>query len=154
MGRIYSVAEVLGTSAAALDLVHLVAASSHIIKLHEFRIGQDTDAGDAQAELIEINIARSTGPGTGGAVFTTPEPSEVGDAAADVTARTGDTTQATYAGTPLVVDTFNIQAGWLYLPTPEIRDVIPPSGNLVIALPNPPNSTIAWKFTLKFEEIG
>ena len=95
--------------------------------LLSIRIGQYGDAGDAEAELLPIAITRYATGGSGGSVRT-PRPHVFGSGASAVVVDSNNTTQGT---TPTVIlqDSFNLQAGWLYVPTPEEWITIPPSGS-------------------------
>lgn len=126
MGRFYSVS-VSGVSvSAAQDVFELLAASARPFVLHELAIGQYSDAGDAQAELLSVLIKRATGAYTSGSGGTTPTPAKhaTNDAAAATTAEANNTTQAAAGSGALTVvraESFNVQAGYQYLPTPEQR---------------------------------
>ncbi len=127
------------TESLAQDLLSLTVLAPNMALLHSVRIGQNSLAGDAAAEMAEIQIARAAVIGSSGSVVT-PLPHMNGAPAAspDATCRTSDTTPA---ASPQIIlsDTFNLQAGWLYLPTPEERIQISSDAgaeNLVITLPN------------------
>jgi hypothetical protein len=124
-----------------------------IVIVHSVRIGQSTLAGDASAEMAEIQLARAAAIGSGGASVT-PEAHMVGAPAASTAARTSDTTPA---ATPVIVlsDTFNLQAGWLYLPTPEERIVLSSTATLDVFVVTLPNAVTSAGFagSITFEEI-
>ena len=51
-------------------------------------------------------------------------------------------------------DAFNIRVGLQYLPPPEQRIVISPSGVLVLELPSAPADEITMAISVVLEEIG
>ena len=152
MGMKYS-AELNGAViTTARDLFEITAPSDAVVKILCCRIGQTTEEGDAQAEMLSITIARYTGTdGTGGAT-PTPAPHELGYSAASSTVRTNVTEGATK--TIVLNDAFNLQAGWLYQPLPEEMILLSPSGKLAIYLPATPDDSTTFEGTLTFEEIG
>jgi len=153
MGRIYTATLSAIAVTAIQDLWEINAPSDAVVILHSCEIGQNTDFGDAEAEGLPVQISRATGTAGSGGASVTPTPLEVGDAAYGGTVERNNTTQA---GTTTVIHTevFNIQGGWLYLPPPEKRIVISPSGVLVIELPVAPTDSITVYSTITFEEIG
>ncbi len=104
--------------------------------------------------MLRVAISRAgvAVAGSGGSV-PTAVPHNVGDVAFGGTVEVNNTTQAS-AATPIHEDTFNIQAGWFYRPTPEERIVISPSGILVVELPVAPADSITMSGTITFEAIG
>ena len=120
--------------------------------LHRAFFGQDTDYGDAQSELLRIQLLRATTGGTGG---TTPTaaPTSKGDAAFGGTCRAFATVDATGL-TVLIDESFNVQAGWLYDPAPEERIEISPSDRIVMFVEKAPADPFDAVVTMIFEEIG
>jgi hypothetical protein len=85
---------------ATTDLIAVLAATDFPIKVRAIRIWQTSDFGDAQDEVVTINLVRgNTTVGSGGPGAFTPIRKVRTDAAASFTARTADTTAAS-AGTP------------------------------------------------------
>ena len=153
MGRMYK-AQLSAIAVTAIqDLWEINAPSDAVVVLHSCVIGQNTDFGDAAAEGLPVQISRATGTAGSGGSGVTANPLEVGMPAYGGTVERNNTTQA---GTTTVLhaDVFNIQGGWLYIPTPEERIVISPSGVLVIELPVAPADSITVYSTITFEEIG
>jgi hypothetical protein len=88
-------------AAATTDLIALASADDIPIKIRAIRWWQTSDVGDAQDEVITLQLVRgNTSAGSGGATFT-PLPKNPKDAAASFTARVGDTTAAS-AGTATI----------------------------------------------------
>lgn len=139
---------------AAQDLFELVAPSTAIIVIHEIKIGQSSDFGDAQAELLRITLTRGhTVSGSGG---TTPakNPLDPNDAAAGATLEANNTTVANTSGVDIHADTFNVAVGWQYVPTPECRPVLAPSQRFTVRLPAAPADALSMSGTIIWEEIG
>lgn len=102
---------------AAQDVFEIVAPSDSVIEIWDFRLGQYSDFGDAQAEILSVQFIRGhTVAGSGGAAAT-PEPLVPGGRASGATVVTNNTTVAT-GGSPkvLLADVMNIQAGYWYYP--------------------------------------
>lgn len=137
---------------AAQDLFQLLAPADSVAILHAVYISQDTEEGDAQAEQLHILIHRGSTNGSGGSVVT-PTPMNLGDAAAGTVVEANNTTQGT-EGTFIHSEAWNVQIGFVYLPTPEMRPVISPSDLLHIELQDAPADSITMSGTIYFEEIG
>jgi len=105
--------------AAIQDLFEIVAGPNMVVVIHECRISQESDAGDAQDEILRVTWTRGyTTSGSGGAALNA-NPLDSGDIADEATVEANNTTQAVN-GAPLVLyaETFNVRAGWAYIPTP------------------------------------
>ena len=153
MGRMYT-ASFGGVAVTAIqDLFEVNAPSDATVAIHSIAVGQSSDYGDSEAEGLRVQISRApTASGTGGSTLT-PRPHEEGDAAFGGTVEANNTGQAT--GTVTIhEDTFNVQAGWAYKPTPEERIVISPGGRLVVELPVAPGEALTMSGSITFEEIG
>lgn len=107
MPRCYTVNFAPTSETVAIDLVALVSADDIPIKIRAIRVWQTSDFGDAQDEVLTLNLVRgNTSAGTGGAAGT-QVPRNPKDVAASFTSRVGDTTAAS-AGT--AVTTYS--TGW------------------------------------------
>ena len=137
---------------AAQDFFELTAPADAIIIIHSCYISQNTDYGDSAAEGLTINVTRYSTSGSGGTT-PTPRPLEVGMSASGATSEANNTTEG---GTPIVVhsECFNIQAGWVYRPTPEERIVCSAGDIIAINLPSAPTDSLTMSGTLYFDEIG
>jgi len=152
MGMMYSAAVEAVAVTVAQDFAEILAPSDAVVILHSVYVGQHTEEGDAAAEMLQINIVRYATSGSGGSAGV-ENPHEIGFPAAGSVVEFNNTTQG---GTPVVLlaDSFNVQAGWQYRPTPEERLVISPSGILAIELPTAPADSITFDITITWEEIG
>lgn len=107
MGRVYSATFSAVSVAAAQDLFEIVAASAKPVRILGAEIGQYSDAGDAQDELLSIQfIPGYTTSGSGG-TSVTPAPIDPGDTA--------------FGGTALIrhASPFNVRAGYVWMPVPD-----------------------------------
>lgn len=157
MSRMYTVSIKGVVVSAAQDLLELTGAAGKLLRIHEIKISQSSDAGDAQSEQLQIVMQRLTGgytSGSGGSA-PTPRPLDPGSPAASFTAEINNTTQAS-GGTAvdIVVDSFNVLGpGWHYLPVPECRPVLGASSAIVVSMPAPADA-ITVNGYIKVEELG
>ena len=152
MGRLYAAVFEEVAVTAIQDLFELVAPADAAVIIHSVTITQSSDAGDAQAEMLPILIHRGTASGSGGSSVT-PSPLAVGDAAFGGTVEANNTTQSA-EGTFVHAEAFNIQIGFYYLPTPESRPVVSPSGLFIVELQSAPSDSLTVNGTIVFEEVG
>ncbi len=138
------------------DLFSLVAGAASVICIHECHIGQETEFGDAAAEMLDIKISRFEGGfsiGTGG---TTPteEPMHTGGVTT-TSGRTNDTTP-TSGGTEAIMkrDTFHVAGGFHYVPTPEARVWVSPTDAFIVGLMTAPDDAIDLRGYIVWEEFG
>lgn len=140
------------SSAALIDIVTLTGSAASIGIIHRVSIGQFSEAGDAEAEMQAVSIGRYTTVGSGGVANSTSSlvPSE---RAPDLGSRRGDTTVATLSAV-LVNDAWNLQAGWLYLPTPDERVIVPAvAAEGIYVRTGPFADTVSMGCTIIWEEI-
>lgn len=158
MGHMYTVDMLSNTISTAKSLFHINGITNGIVVLHSAFVGQSSDAGDASAEMARIQISRSTSNSTAVGTAATPRPHLVNDQAYGGTVRISNT----YSATNLVLlnESFNVQAGWYYTPTPEERIVIPPKSagvtypSIRIDMPNAPSDALSVQARLTFEVIN
>lgn len=151
MGRMYSISR-SGTTTTSCDIWRITAPSTAVVRLHSAFFGQSSDFGDAAAEMLRIQIFR---PGSIGATFLSNQSArsnELGDSSFGGT--NSFSSVLSTGNTLLIEETFNIQAGWYYTPTPEERITVSPGGKLSIALPAAPADGLTTSFRATFEEIG
>lgn len=155
MGRMYSVA-VQGVSvSAAQDVFEIRPADDKPCVLHGLFIGQYSDAGDAQDELLSVRIIRGfTSSGSGGST-PTPTPMHPSDAAAGFSAEANNTTVATTGTTTEVhADAFNVRAGYQMIWTPEMRPQVGQGNTSLVVRITAPADAITMNATLYVEELG
>ncbi len=158
-GRMYSIEGNLGSQTVAIDFFSVTPADDKPLVVHAVFIGQTTEFGDAQDEMVEVLVVRggtAMTAGSGGAAPTPRPISSSADAAAGFTARAGDTTKATFtAGVNLHRDAFNIRQGWQWIPTPEMRwGLSQANGGLSVAMVSAPADAVTWTMAAIIEEIG
>lgn len=111
--------QTIAAASGDYDLFELVPADDRPIELVALILGQKSEVGDAQDEMLAYSfITDLTTSGNGTA--TTPKPLDSRDGAAGFTAETVGSTVAT-TGTAVVLhaDTFNVRAGLQWV-IPEI----------------------------------
>lgn len=112
---VYTVCFSEQTVAAAsgdVDLWELVPADDKPLEIVAASLGNKSEVGDAQDEMLSINIVRGNTTSSNGSA-TTPQLLDPSDVAASFTAEILGATIAT-AGTSvtLLADTFNVRGGW------------------------------------------
>ena len=126
--------------------------------IHEVHIGQETEEGDTQAEVLAWGIYRGEGATSGsGGGTATPEPTEAGMAASGATVETNNTTKAVAGAGSLTLfhaSAFHVAAGLHYVPTPMGRPVISGSDFMTVTLDEAPADSITFSGSVLFEEIG
>lgn len=154
MSRIYKVPMDAISVSAVQDLFEINSGSGFVTRLLEVFIGQSSDAGDAEDEMLRVQIIRAHSTSGSGGASVTPVGVNAGSAAFGGTCERNNTTQAT-GGSPVTIcaDTFNVRAGWVYRATERPIIVIPPSGRLVVALPAAPADAITMSGYAVIEEI-
>lgn len=107
--------QTIAAASGDYDLWEIVPADDKPVEIVGALIGNKSEVGDAQDEMLSISIVRGNTTSSNG-TSTTPQPTDPSDAAASFTAETVGATVAT-AGTSvnLVVDTMNVRAGWQQL---------------------------------------
>ena len=159
MGMMYSCPFEAVAVSAAQDFFELLAPSTGALILHSVRLGQSSDEGDAAAEMLDVSIVRGEGSvtsGSGGSAGT-EVPLQSGLAAAEAAVELNNTTNMLVGSGALILllnDSFNVQVGWLYQPTPEERITVSPSDRLTIELVGAPADALTMSGTITWEEIG
>lgn len=154
MGLMYTASFETQSESAEVDLFEIVAPSDAVVAIHSIRLGQETEAGDTEAEQLKVELIKGHATSGSGGNANTPNPLQTGFPAAGSTVEDTNTTVAS-TGSPinLLTDAFNIQIGWLYQPTPEERIILSPSERLVVRIPAGADA-ISWSCSMTFEEIG
>lgn len=160
IGRAYSCTTAAVATTTTVDLGYYKPAADKIIVLEAVylsNVGGTADAGDAQEELLRLEIIRlpaTVTVGSGGSAVT-PNPISTNDAAAGFTARGNDTTLATTSGTALThhADGFNVRVPYVWLPPPEHRIIVANAQAVVVRLNLAPNDSINLSFTAIVREL-
>lgn len=144
MGRPYTVQSSDAIS-TAINIMQVTAPSTMTLEIIRAWVMQSASTTSAQTDII---ILRKTATVTSG-TSVTPVKLEFGDPNPTFTAiktATGNGTD----GDVLYGEGFNVLNGWLYVPVPEERIKIPPSGMLALKFPSvPPSATYRYGITLR-----
>lgn len=154
-GRIYNVIVTGVAATAAQDLFEVVSASTGVTILRALEIAQETEVGDAQDEMLRVQIITGyTTSGSGGS-SATPTPKSLGMSAYGGTCEINNTTLAN-TGTAAIhkSSAFNVRAGYVWLPAEEDMIVVRPSERAVVRLAGTPTDSITFSATLTIEEIS
>lgn len=148
---------------AAQDVFEIVAPSDSCILIHDIKLGQYTDFGDAAAEILSVKFIHGfTTSGSGGSSVT-PANLQTWGPASGTTVEINNTTLAQNGtGVTVISDTFNIAAGWsmrdaLWLPNASDRPkngIWLDAGVRGVVRISAPADSITMNATLVFEETG
>lgn len=147
---------------AAQDLFEITAPADSRVLIHEIDIGQYSDAGDAAAEILGLQIIRGyTVSGSGGSSVTPGNLNSYGRAAGAVVEANNTTVANTGTVETLLATVWHLQAGFIWRPDrPSLRDQmnakliqLAPSERLVVRITAPADA-ITTNGTIVFEEIG
>ena len=135
MGRFYSLSFVAATIANAsgdYDLFEIDPADDKPVRLHELRLHQTSELGDAAEEVLTIKVVRGhTTTGNGSA--TTPRPLLHSDTAAGAACETVATTIAsTGTGVDLYVGGWNVRIPFEKIWTPDARPTCADTEGLIV----------------------
>jgi len=109
------------TALGDYDFFELDAAAEKPIEIVAIFIGNKTEVGDAQEEMVAWSIVRGNTT-TGNGTATTPRPLDASDGAASFAAEVVSSTPAS-VGSPVTLhaDTFNIRTGLQIIFPPDMR---------------------------------
>lgn len=143
------------STAGDTDLFCVTASTLTKLLVREIRIGQYTEFGDAQAELLPIRILTgSTAPSSGTAGSLENVAQHTGALTASSAVVDPSTTLAsTVSAKVRVSDSWNVAAGYLYAPLPAERIVVQ-AGETVCVRVGLPNDPVDLNATLTVQEIG
>ena len=137
-------AQAVSTAITVLEVAAPATASLELVRAWVAQSSSTT------SQMVRIQLLRKSGTITGTASPPTPVPRMVGQGASTTTVKWKATAEGT-DGVIYIDDAFNSLNGWLWLPVPEERLVVPPSGIIALKFPAPPLSA-NWTFGLLFEE--
>lgn len=131
-----------------ITILEITAPSTAILKIIRAWV---SNVSSTTSAVARIQLLRKTGTITGTA--TPPSAISLGaEATSGVTVKWKATAEGT-DGNVLIEDGFNVLNNWLYLPVPEERVTVPPSGIIALKFPAaPPN--INYSYGIEWEEIG
>lgn len=164
MGAVYSVTMQNQTIIANSEMVTIRTAAAITTRASNIRLlrawcGQ-IETETSQQLGIMLAIQAST---FGTFTSTTPTPHIAGGAASGITggtaqaaATSGTDSSANAAGTktPIIYDGFNNLNGWLWVPTPEERIVVPADTCIVLAMVGTATTLTGWSAGITYEELN
>lgn len=160
LGRAYSVFFTAVSVTAQQDLFYIKPAADKICVIESIYIaasGGTADAGDAQEELLDVELIYlpATVTASAGGAAVTPHPLIANDAAAGFTARVNDTTKATTTGTSVVShpDGFNNRIPYVYAPPAEHREIVANAAAMVFRLNTTPADAILLSGKMVVREL-
>jgi hypothetical protein len=140
---------------AAIDIFEIAPADDKPVQISEITVWQTTDFGDAQDEILQIQvIVGYTTSGSGGASATVGR-LYPGEAAASFTAECRNTTVAT-TGTPYIVhaDGWNVRAPYIWTPPPGWEPFGSQATPVYVRLPVAPADSLTMNAMIKVLELG
>lgn len=156
VGRIYFVNWDAATAVTAqIDVFEISPADDKPVQIHEIRLWQTTDLGDAAEEIIGLQIIRGfTTSGSGGAAAVVGQ-RQLNDAAQGFSAEVRNTTLANTGTTQtLLSDAWNVRVPYIWTPTPETRPIVSQSSTtLVVRLMAAPADSLTMFGSMTVEEM-
>lgn len=154
--RVYTVTFQAVAITATQDLFELTPADDKPVRLLGVFLGNSTDFGDAQEEILRWSVIRGFTTGGSGGTAPTPRPTGRSDAASGFTAEVNNTTKATVGTThTLHADGFNVRTGLGFWWTPETTpEASQADTTIVVRLENSPIDSITFDGTLYVAEFG
>jgi hypothetical protein len=130
--------QTIATASGDYDLFEIDPADNKPIELVACWIGNKSEVGDAQEEMVSYSVTAFTG-GTftsGGGTAATEEPTSPGDGAASFASEVIASAVATTTGTTrqLHQDTFNIRTGLQQILPPDMRFICQGTANDAIVI--------------------
>ncbi len=154
-GRTYAVTFNAVAVTAACDMFEITPADDKPCEIVSIYLSQTTEAGDAQDEMLGVQIIRGfTTSGSGGS-SATPAPLRPADTAAGFAAEVNNTTLAnTGTTTTLHSDAFNVRAGWTYIPPLDARPVVNQTQTSLVVRTTAPADSVTFNGTMIVRELG
>lgn len=137
--------------AVAQDLVAITAPSTGVICITRAWV---TQSGNVTSEQNLAVLQRVSTNNTSGATSLTPRKMEMGDPSSVATVYSVPTVLNTLIGDPHVHEGFNWVSGFLWVPAPEERMFLAPSGIAVLRLINNPSAAKIIDAGINFIELG
>lgn len=151
MGRKYVINHTAIAVSSAITIIQLKAGASNICLIHRLEMSQSGSTTSAQ---VRTQILRKSAAAT--VTSFTPLLMDTGDSAAKSvggTSATGITASGEGTDSDILVNAvWNALSGYLYLPTPDERIVVPAAG--IVGVKFPANPALTITAVLEFEEIG
>jgi hypothetical protein len=159
-GLVYTASiDAISVGTAEQDLFELTAPADAAVELISIRLGQESEEGDAAAEMLAIKIVRGEGSVTAGSGGTalTPSPLHKQQPATGTGVDRNNTTKMAVGTGSLVVmvaESWNLQIPYLYQPAPDERIIVSPSDLLTVEMAEVSADALTLSGTLTFRDIG
>jgi len=160
---IYSVTMQNQTIIASSDMVLIRTASTVTSRASTIRILRAWCSQNATETSEQLGILLGLQASAFGTyTSTTPTPHFIGGPASGITGSTsgaaagaGTDASANAAGTktPIIYDGFNNLNGWLWVPTPEERIIVPTDTAIVLAMVGTATTLTNWNAGITYEEL-
>jgi hypothetical protein len=147
---------------ATLVIIHTdstLATRGSTIRIHRAWVGnQETETSNQLGIMVALKASAF-----GTYTSTTPTPHFVngpastivgGTSGAEGTAGTDASAEGAGTVTPIIYDGFNNLNGWLWVPTPEERLVVPTDTAVILKIVGTPATLTGWSAGLTFEELN
>jgi hypothetical protein len=148
-GRPFSLVMEGVSVSATQDLLEITCPSTCGLVLLSFTVTQDTDEVSQQLPLA---IFRNSAAGSGGSTLT-PGVLDPGDTVTATCKRNVTTPGTRSPAVALWRQSMNLLNGWLYVPVPEERIQVPPSGIIAINLVTAPSGALPFSVTANLMEL-
>lgn len=159
MGRMYTTFFKAVAVTAQQDFFEILAPTDAVVVIHEWELSQQTEAKDAEEEMLTVTENRGVGTvtsGSGGSTHT-PQPIEDGDPATGAVVEINNTTKMV-VGTGSIDElrpyNWNVRQPLTKVFTPETRPVISPGNRWTLELETTPADSITMSGFVVFEETG
>lgn len=154
-GRTYAVTFNAVAATAAQDAFEITPADDKPCEVVSIHISQTTEAGDANDEMLGVQIIRGfTASGSGGSAAT-PAALVPSSAAAGFSAEVNNTTLAnTGTTTTLHSDAFNVRAGWVFIPPLDARPMVGQGNTTLVVRITAPADSVTFNGTMIVRELG
>lgn len=151
--RVYSVRMIKVAVTGAITLLQIKAGATTTLKMMRAWCSQSNQTSSVMQDIVILR--KSVAATVTSFIPLLLDPGDAASAAIGGTSATG--TNASGEGTDgdeLVPDNFNVLNGWLWVPTPEERIIVPPSGIIGLKFPTAPGSSMTVSAGFLFGEEG
>lgn len=156
-GQVYTASFTGVSISAAQDLFEILCPSDALLEILELGIGQTSDAGDSEEELLLTTLRMVSGAPTSGSGGSTPTPipHNLGGAASGCTVEANNTTQLS-GGTNVVIRPWiiNVRIPDSLVLIPESRIFISPGTRFLWELEAAPADAITASGYVTWRELG
>ncbi len=147
----------LNSQTAIQDLFEIVVGATVVAIIHEVHVSQETEFGDAAAEMLDIEMSRYTGTvtsGTGGSAGAVQCLGRRDITELSTVEINNFTTQMGGTQEVIAPEAWHVAGGFHYVPLPESRLVISPTDGFAVRLDIAPDDSLDLRGYMVFEELG